>query len=57
MRWVATRLGWSLLLLAVLFAAIFLHAYMGWSGQTVMLIAIAAIILAIFARLGRRSGT
>jgi cytochrome c oxidase subunit IV len=55
-RWLATRLGWSLLLLGVLFAAIFLHAYMGWSGSTVMLIAVAGILVAIFVRLGRRFG-
>jgi hypothetical protein len=57
-RWIATRLGWSLLLLAALFAVIFAHAYMGWSGPTVMLIVVAGILLAIFVRLGRadRSG-
>lgn len=55
MRWVATRLGWSLLLLAAAAAVIFLHAYMGWSGQTIMLIAVAAILLGIFVRLGHRA--
>jgi hypothetical protein len=56
MRWVATRLAWSLALLALLAAVVFLHAYMGWSGSTVMLVAVAAILLGIFVRLGRRFG-
>jgi hypothetical protein len=56
MRWLASRLAWSLGILAVLFTAIFLHAYMGWSGSTVMLVAVAALLLAIFVRLGRRFG-
>jgi cytochrome c oxidase subunit IV len=56
MRWLATRLGWSLGILAVLFTAIFLHAYMGWSGPTIVLIAVAGLLVAIFVRLGRRFG-
>jgi hypothetical protein len=39
-------------LLGALAAVIFLHAYVGSCGQTVMLIAFAAILLEIFVRLG-----